>query len=79
MGYGDGHSEQLIGKVLTDRQEPVVVATKASPKNRQWPAAADTPVSKAFPKGYLRECTEASLARLGMDSIDVQQMHVWAP
>ncbi len=78
MGYGDGHSEELIGQVIAGREERVVVATKASPKNRQWPAAADVPVSETFPPGYLTECTDASLARLGVPILDVQQMHVWA-
>lgn len=78
MGYGDGHSEELIGQVIAGREERVVVATKASPKNRQWPAAADVPVSETFPRGYLTECTDASLARLGVPILDVQQMHVWA-
>ncbi len=78
MGYGDGHSERLIGEVLAGRREPVVVATKASPKNRRWPAAPDTPVDEAFPSGYLTACTDASRERLGRRTIDVQQMHVWA-
>jgi aryl-alcohol dehydrogenase-like predicted oxidoreductase len=77
MGYGAGHSELLIGRVLSERSENVTVATKASPKNLKWPGASDTPVSDAFPSGYLRECTEASLERLGIDRIDVQQMHYW--
>lgn len=79
MGYGDGHSEELIGQVLKERSERVVVATKASPRNRRWPAAHDIGVEEGFPDGYLTECTEASLRRLGVETIDVQQMHVWAP
>lgn len=78
MGYGNGHSEELIGQVLRERTERVVVATKASPKNRRWPAAPDVSVEQAFPDGYLTECTEASLRRLGVETIDVQQLHVWA-
>jgi aryl-alcohol dehydrogenase-like predicted oxidoreductase len=79
MGYGDGHSEQLIGQVLAERgASEVVVATKASPQNRRWPAAADTPLDQAYPPGYLTECTEASLRRLGTERIAVQQLHVWA-
>lgn len=78
MGYGDGHSEQLIGQVLAERSERVVVATKASPLNGRWPAAADVGVEETFPTGRLTECSLASRDRLGVDTIDVQQMHVWA-
>src|ERR687896_1059400 len=36
--YGSGHSEQLVGKVARERDEPIVVATKIPPKNGKWPA-----------------------------------------
>ena len=42
LAYGDGKSEQLLGQVLArHRGEPLVVATKIPPKNRQWPARPD--------------------------------------
>lgn len=76
MGYGDGHSERLVGQVV--QQHPgVYVATKISPKNLQWPAAPQTPADQAFPGNWVISCTEASLQRLGLPTIDVQQMHVW--
>ncbi|HSH78742.1 MAG TPA: aldo/keto reductase [Herpetosiphonaceae bacterium] len=77
-GYGDGHSERLIGQVLRERSERVYVATKIPPKNRQWPAAHTTPVEDAFPGAYVREYTERSLRNLGVDALDVQQFHVWS-
>ncbi len=77
-GYGEGHSERLIGQVLHDRSEQVYVATKIPPKNRQWPAAHTTLVEDAFPGEYVREYTERSLQNLGVDSLDVQQFHVWS-
>ena len=39
LGYGAGHSEELIGRVLRERTETIHVATKVPPKNRIWPAA----------------------------------------
>ena len=33
LAYGDGHSEQLVGQVVRERDEPIVVATKIPPKN----------------------------------------------
>lgn len=77
-GYGDGHSERLIGQVLRERSERVYVATKIPPKNRQWPAAHTTPVDDAFPGAYVRDYTERSLRNLGIEALDVQQFHVWS-
>jgi len=78
LGYGDGHSERLVGEVVRSRGETVYVATKIPPKNRVWPALPGTPVSEAFPEDHVIACTERSLANLGLDTIDVQQFHVWS-
>ncbi|WP_102125159.1 aldo/keto reductase [Deinococcus planocerae] len=76
MGYGDGHSERLVGQVAREH-EGVYVATKISPKNGQWPAAPETTAEQAFSADHVIRCTEASLERLGLPTIDVQQLHVW--
>lgn len=74
MGYGRGHSEELVGQVL--REHPgTYVATKISPKNGQWPAQGR--VQDTFPAEWVIRCTENSLKRLGIPRIDVQQFHVW--
>ncbi|WP_254632659.1 aldo/keto reductase [Deinococcus sp. GbtcB9] len=76
MGYGSGHSERLVGQVA--REHPgTLVATKISPKNMEWPAAPGTTADEAFPGGYITDMTRASLERLGLPTIDVQQLHVW--
>ena len=75
--YGSGHSEQLIGQVLRDRSERVYVATKVPPKNKILPAPAGIPANEAFPRDHIIECTEQSLRNLGIDTIDIQQFHVW--
>jgi aryl-alcohol dehydrogenase-like predicted oxidoreductase len=38
LGYGDGHSEELVGQVARERGERIIVATKIPPKNGRWPA-----------------------------------------
>jgi aryl-alcohol dehydrogenase-like predicted oxidoreductase len=78
LAYGDGHSEQLVGRVARERDEPIVVATKIPPKNMQWPAPSGIDPDEAFPADYVRECTERSLRHLGLETIDVQQFHVWS-
>jgi aryl-alcohol dehydrogenase-like predicted oxidoreductase len=75
--YGDGHSESLIGRVLKERKETLVVASKIPPKNRKWPARPGTPLQDAFPYEHIIQCTERSLKNLGTAAIDVQQFHVW--
>ncbi|MEY2848172.1 MAG: hypothetical protein RI885_837, partial [Actinomycetota bacterium] len=75
--YGDGRSERIIGEVVRSRSEEIVVATKVPPANREWPARSETTADVAMPAGHLRSCTEESLRRLGMDSLDLQQIHVW--
>ncbi len=75
--YGEGHSERLLGEVIRTSQEPVIVATKVPAKTMEWPAHPTTPISKAFPTDWIVRCTEISLQRLGLERIDLQQMHVW--
>lgn len=77
LGYGNGHSERLVGQVVRQQSKPVYVATKIPPKNKQWPAPAGIPSSEAFPADHVIACTEESLRNLGLDTIDVQQFHVW--
>jgi aryl-alcohol dehydrogenase-like predicted oxidoreductase len=77
IAYGDGHSERLVGQFVKERKERIIVATKIPPKNGRWPAAKDTPLADAFPADYIIERTETSLRNLGVDSIDLQQLHVW--
>ena len=75
--YGDGHSEQLLGKSLRKYRDKVVIATKIPPKNFRWPADPKTPIQSAFPKKWMLECTQKSLKNLGLDFIALQQLHVW--
>ncbi len=78
LGYGDGHSEKLVGQVVREHRETIYVATKIPPKNLQWPAPAGIPAHDAFPADHVIACTERSLSNLGLDTIDVQQFHVWS-
>jgi aryl-alcohol dehydrogenase-like predicted oxidoreductase len=77
-GYGDGHSEELVGAAVRDSAETVFVASKIPPKNMQWPARPGVRAEDAFPADWIVTCTERSLQNLGLDTIDVQQFHVWS-
>ncbi len=78
LGYGEGHSERLVGQVVREHSKRIFVATKIPPKNYQWPARAGVPAEEAFPAEHVIACTEKSLSNLGLDTIDVQQFHVWS-
>ncbi|MBA2603558.1 MAG: aldo/keto reductase [Acidobacteria bacterium] len=77
--YGDGHSERLLGETL--RRHPgkrLYVATKIPPKNRKWPARPEYALDDVYPPDYIREYTEKSLENIGVDTLDLQQLHVWS-
>jgi aryl-alcohol dehydrogenase-like predicted oxidoreductase len=76
LAYGDGHSECLVGQIAQARKEQIYIATKVPPKNRQWPAQ-DVPLEEVFSYDYIIRCTEESLKNLGVETIDLQQLHVW--
>ncbi|HTG68585.1 MAG TPA: aldo/keto reductase [Candidatus Udaeobacter sp.] len=78
LGYGDGHSERLVGQVVKERSEKIYIATKIPPKNSQWPAQAGILAKETFPAEHVIKCTEESLRNLGVETIDVQQFHVWS-
>jgi aryl-alcohol dehydrogenase-like predicted oxidoreductase len=79
LAYGDGHSERLVAQVLKTAPHRIFVATKIPPKNRLWPARPGTKIRDVFPRGYIVECTGESLRNLGVETIDLQQLHVWNP
>jgi len=66
--YGDGHSERLISSILKQRSEPVYVLTKAG--RRLNPHTAD-----GYTKANLTAFIERSLTNLGVDSLDLVQLH----
>ena len=78
LAYGRGHSEQLVGQAVRERDEQIHVATKVPPKNQQWPAPDGLDPDEVFPGDYVRECAERSLSNLGLDAIDLLQLHVWS-
>lgn len=61
--YGSGYSERLLGQFLKDMDQPVLVATKFFP----WPwRLTKTSVVRAL---------RASLERLGLETVDLYQVH----
>ncbi|MFC4785049.1 aldo/keto reductase [Nocardioides sp. MAHUQ-72] len=73
-GYGGGASEELIGSLVGDvvPRDEVVIATKAgisaSRGGRQYNTS----------RGHLLTSLDASLRRLGVDHVDLWQVHIWS-
>lgn len=59
--YGDGYSEELVGKALADRRDRVVLATKVFPHHLRF--------------NQVIEACEQSLRRLQTEVIDLYQIH----
>ena len=70
--YGLGENERLVGRALHDRRARAVVATKVGIVR-----SADDPAFRGVngrPE-YIRAACDASLARLGLDRIDLYYLH----
>src|SRR6267154_1959691 len=76
--YGNGHSEKLLGEVLRKNSgKKLYVATKVPPKNREWPARASATVDESYPPAHIEEYVGKSVQNLGLDSLDLIQLHTW--
>lgn len=73
-GYTDGRSEELVGSLIGDvvARDEVVLATKAGVSRRTGERVVDTS------RGTLLRTLDQSLARLGVDHVDLWQVHTWS-
>ncbi len=77
-GYGEGHSEGLLGRLVRSHPDKkLYTATKIPPKNFIWPSRRDFTLDECFPPDHIKAYTEKSLENMGLDSVDLQQFHVW--
>jgi aryl-alcohol dehydrogenase-like predicted oxidoreductase len=75
--YSGGTSEEIIGRWFADRPadvtESVVLATKG-----RFPTGTE-PNGVGLSRRHLTSALDASLRRLGRDSVDLYQVHAWDP
>ena len=73
--YTRGASEQIIGSWLAARggADGLTIATKA-----RFPMS-DDPADRGAGRAHLERAVDASLSRLGVDVIDLYQVHAWDP
>ncbi len=69
--YGHGHSEEIVGRAIAGRRNEVFVATKCG---RVWEEGSRDIGKRLRRESVLAEA-DASLRRLGIDVIDLYQMH----
>ena len=77
-GYGEGHSERLLGKLIKRHSnKKLYMATKLPPMNFKWPSKPEYKLEDCFPAKHIIEYAEKSLTNLNTESIDLLQFHVW--
>jgi aryl-alcohol dehydrogenase-like predicted oxidoreductase len=67
--YGQGHNETLVGKAIAGRRDEVQLATKFANRREDGRRWVDNSPE------WIRQACEASLARLGVERIDLYYMH----
>jgi aryl-alcohol dehydrogenase-like predicted oxidoreductase len=72
--YSDGTSEEITGRLLREmtRRDDVVVATKVF-----FPTGQPGPNAMGLSRKAIFQGIDASLRRLGMDYVDLYQIHRW--
>ncbi|TLF45526.1 aldo/keto reductase [Maribacter aurantiacus] len=77
-GYGEGHSEELLGDLVKRHpSKKLYTASKIPPKNFQWPAKPEYAFEDSYPTDHIKEYTHKTLKNLGLEQIDLMQFHTW--
>jgi len=76
--YGNGHSDELLGKTLKQNSgKRLYAASKIPPLNNKWPASPKEKYQDVFPAKHVFQYAKAIRENLQTKSIDVLQFHVW--
>jgi aryl-alcohol dehydrogenase-like predicted oxidoreductase len=71
--YGQGRAEQIVGRVVRDRSDEVIVATKGGVA---WEFGENgLSIWREASGDYLRHALDRSLIALGLDHVDLYQVH----
>jgi len=77
-GYGNGHSEELLGQLVRAHPDKkLYVASKIPPKNFKWPAEPEYSLEDCYPPEHIRRYVESSLQNLRLSQMDLIQFHTW--
>jgi aryl-alcohol dehydrogenase-like predicted oxidoreductase len=76
--YGEGKSDGLLGQILSrNNVKRLYAASKVPPLNGRWPATPEYKYRDVFPAAHVISYAQKIREKLGTDSIDVLQFHVW--
>jgi aryl-alcohol dehydrogenase-like predicted oxidoreductase len=71
--YSAGESEEMVGKAISGRRDDIVLATKVNMP------MGDERNHKGSSRRWLVNALDKSLRRLGVDHVDLYQIHRWDP
>jgi aryl-alcohol dehydrogenase-like predicted oxidoreductase len=71
--YSNGQSEEMVGRAIAGRRDDIVLATKA------YMPMGDDPNRRGASRRWLVTELDNSLRRLGVDHVDLYQIHRWDP
>ena len=81
VAYGAGHSEKVIGNALKQwNDQKIYVTTKVTPLMPSMTTLnldGNPSIKGRYPDWYIRQIVEGSLKRLGVECIDLLQLHLW--
>jgi len=69
--YSQGRSEEILGEVIKRRRNDLVIATKV------FFPMSENPNDQGLSRLHIMQQIEGSLRRLGMDHVDLYQIHRW--
>jgi len=76
--YGEGKSDGLLGEILSrNKSKRLFAASKVPPMNGRWPALPEYKYREVFPASHVINYAEKIREKLGTESIDILQFHVW--
>ena len=77
-GYGEGHSEALLGQLVrANPDKKLYTATKLPPKNFKWPSLRAYTLDDCFPPDHIEEFVHKCLDNAGLEFFDLMQFHTW--
>ena len=77
-GYGDGHSEGLLGQLVRSNPDrKLYTTTKMPPMNMKWPSRREYTADECFPPDHIEKYVYESLNNSGLESFDLMQFHTW--
>lgn len=71
--YGQGGSEEMVGRAIAGRREDLILATKA------FLPMGEEHNHRGASRRWLISELDSSLRRLGVDHVDLYQVHRWDP